>query len=138
MLSTITMLSTAATPPTFAKDFYVGTQTSLAINQGGYASSTGTCCSLKHAAQCKVQAANMGEDTREQGSMNRTRSDSGRGSIVNWWGDVKKQMAIVPGSAVNSTHKYACAQYCPLTGTPSLPPLVFASASGSSASFLRR
>ena len=66
------------------------------------------------------------------------RSDGAQGSIVNWYGTINKQMAIVPGSAINSTHKYACAQYCPLTGTPSLPPLVFASASGSSASFLRR
>lgn len=121
MLYTIAMFSAgaptlAATPPTFAKDFYVGMQTSLAINQGGYSGPSGTCCSLTHASQCKVQAINMGEDSREQGSMNRSRSDGGQGSIVNWWGEVKKQMAIVPGSSVNSTHKYACAQYCPLDG----------------------
>jgi len=111
-----------ATPPTFAQDFYVGRQDALAINQGGYAIDNGMCCSLQHSSQCKIQGINMGADTYEQGSKERTRSDSAQGSIVNWWGTVKKQMALVPGSSVNSTHKFACAQYCPLDGefTPSI------------------
>ena len=115
-LVSVTIGAPSATPPTFAKDFYVGQQSSLAINQGGYVGDKGTCCSLEHASQCKVQASNMGADLREQGSQDRSRTDSARGSIVNWWGNVKKQMAIVPGSAVNSSHKWACAQYCPLDG----------------------
>lgn len=112
----------AATPPVFATDFYVGRQDAIAINQGGYRVANGVCCSMEHAAQCKLQGVNAGGDTYEQGSKERVRSDSARGSVVSWWGDVKKQFAIIPGSQANSTHKWACAQYCPLDGeyVPSL------------------
>ena len=114
-----TLPLTGTTPPTFADDFYVGQLSSIAINQGGYRKpDTGAvCCDLKHSPQCKVQQLTMGEDVRQQASKDRIRSDSARGSIVTWWGDVKKQMAVVPGSAANSSHKWACAQYCPQAGS---------------------
>ena len=104
------------TPPTFAKDFYVGSQDVLNIVQGGYNIQGGACCSMSNSPQCKIQAVNDGSDVREQGSKERSRSDSAQGSIVNWFGSINKQMAIVPGAQANSTHKWACAQYCPLTG----------------------
>ena len=112
---------TAATPPTFAKDFYVGLQTNLGINQGGYNTKDGgVCCSVTTTPQCKIQYINQGSDHREQGTMNRTREDSAQGTIVNWYdinGSKKSlQMALEPGSAANSTHDYVCAQACPLTG----------------------
>lgn len=88
----------------------------MAINQGGYFSAQGSCCSMAHSPQCKLQSINMGSDVREQGSKNRSRTDSAQGAIVNWFGSVGKQMAVLPGSQANSTHKWACAQYCPLQG----------------------
>ena len=107
--------STAQTPPVFAKDFYVGSQSVLGINQGGYYIQDGICCSSEHSSGCKLQFINQGEDVYEQGTTERSRSDSARGAIVNWYGNVSKQMAIVPGAEVNSTHKWACVQYCPIT-----------------------
>ena len=68
-------LPTAPTPPTFALDYYVGRQDALAINQGGYKIENGVCCSMKNSASCKIQGINMGADTYEQGSKQRTRSD---------------------------------------------------------------
>ena len=103
--------STKPTPPEFAGDFYTGEQASVVLNQGGYKSGALTCCSVTDSPACKVQAVNSGLDVREQASMKRTRMDSPtQGSIVNWWGDVGKQMAVVPGGAVNSTHDWACVQ----------------------------
>jgi len=115
MLSTF-VLSLGANTPTFPIDFYSGEQSNLMINQGGYDINNGACCGPT-SPQCKIQAQSMGADVREQGSMNRTRSDSARGTIVTWYGDVQKQMALVPGSMVNSTHKWACAQQCPTQGS---------------------
>lgn len=110
----LSLFNHATTPPTFAKDFYVGLQTNLGINQGGYTASDGDqCCSATKAAGCKVQYINEGSDHREQGTKNRTREDSPQGVIVTWYGPVKKQMALAPGSAANSSHAYVCAQYCP-------------------------
>lgn len=123
-LTSITALAAAleATPPAFASDYYVGEQSALAINQGGYKINNGICCSKTHSSNCKLQAMNSGGDVYEQGSKERTRTDSARGAVVSWWGSVKKQMAVVPGAAVNSTHKFACAAFCPLDGkyAPSL------------------
>ena len=112
----------AAPRQTSASSFYVGAQTSLTLNQNGYKQSDGKVCCAMNSPGCKVQMQSAGNDVREQVSMNRTRIDGGRGSIVTWFGDVNKQMAVVPGSAVNSTHKWACMQYCPTTTgfTPTL------------------
>lgn len=106
-------LPTGSTPPTFAKDFYVGTQDSIALNQGGYYVKDGMCCSMEHASQCKLQGISMGSDYFEQGTTNRSRADSAQGSTVQWY-SIKKEMAVVPGAQVNSTHKWACAAYCPI------------------------
>ena len=121
MLTTTPLLTSYAAPtakpaPTFPLDAYFGEQTNLAINQGGYTTDTGACCSAD-APACKVQSIVQGADIREQGSKNRTRVDSPDGIIVSWYGGgVSKEMALVPGSSVNSTHDYACAAYCPLDG----------------------
>ena len=115
--STLGAPLSATAPPTFAEDYYVGQQSNIDINQGGYRSpSGGFCCDLHHTPQCKVQQIIMGEDMRQQGSHERVRSDSAHGAVVVWWGKVKKQMSVVPGAAVNSTHKWACAAYCPEKG----------------------
>ena len=107
-------LALGATPlPTFAKDFYVGTQDDLAINQGGYSTDFASCCSLEHSAQCKVQALSLGGDRREQGTKNRTRDDSSQGSVVTDY-NLGKEMLLVPGSQANSSHAWACAQYSQL------------------------
>ena len=68
------VLSQGTAPPTFPSDFYTGMQTSLVINQGGYDIDSGACCA-QTASQCKVQGVAMGEDMRQQGSMNRSRTD---------------------------------------------------------------
>ena len=107
-------LAAAADPPTFAADFYTGTQTDLAINQGGYSKGKGISCCSVHAPSCKVQTQSTGGDMYEQGSMNRTREDSPQGGIVVTWGaPVYKQLALAPGSSANSSHAFVCAQYCP-------------------------
>lgn len=124
MATTLIFIGAAAAAPpipAFEKDFYVGLYETININQGGYDVQYGSCCSLEHSAQCKLQSINMGEDVREQGSKQRTRSDSAQGSIVNDY-IAKKEMAVVPGSAVNSSHAWACEE-------PVVKPLIAPSAS---------
>jgi len=106
----------AGTPPTFADSFYVGSQAKLVENQGGYKTADNAICCSFGSAACKVQQQSAGNDVHEQVSQNRTRIDGGRGSIVSWYGKVNKQMAVVPGAQANSTHKWACLQYCPIQG----------------------
>jgi len=105
-----------AMPPTFAQDFYTGQQSNVAIVQGGYETETGACCDVTLAPGCKVQYISTGGDIHEQGSKNRTRSDTPQGTIITWFGNVKKQMVVVPGSATNSSHNLVCVQYCPTQG----------------------
>ena len=105
----------AVPPPVWNDSFYVGQQSALAQNQGGYKIDNGLCCDFTTGGSCKVEIQSMGSDVREQTSKQRIRSDSARGSIVSWYDTVKKQMAVVPGAEVNSTHKWACVQYCPTT-----------------------
>ena len=117
MLTVVPLLFSATpTPPTFPADFYTGEFQSLAINQGGYYIQDGACCSRTTSPTCKIQAVATGADVREQGSKNRTRSDSAQGTIVTWFHPINKQMALLPGSTANSSHKFVCAQYCPTTG----------------------
>jgi hypothetical protein len=106
-------IAAGATPPTFAPDFYSGTQTDLAINQGGYDKGKGISCCSVDAPSCKVQTQSTGGDLYEQGSMNRTREDSPQGGMVVTWGaPVYKQIFLAPGSSANSSHAFVCAQYC--------------------------
>jgi hypothetical protein len=117
ILSALGVALDPATPPTFPLDFYTGSQDNVAIVQGGYFTEGGGCCSAHHSPQCKIQAASSGSDVFQQGSKQRVRMDSARGSIVTDY-VAKKQMAIVPTGTPhtkfqNSTHKYVCAQYCP-------------------------
>lgn len=101
-------------PPTFAADFYSGTQTDLAINQGGFDRGKGISCCAFDAESCKVQTESTGGDLYEQGSMNRTRTQSPVGGIVVTWANpVYKKMSLAPGSSVNSSHAFVCAEYCP-------------------------
>ena len=67
-----------ATPPTFAQDFYTGLQSNIAIVQGGYTNDKGACCDATNSPGCKIQYISEGEDYREQGTKQRTRSDSPR------------------------------------------------------------
>jgi hypothetical protein len=105
--------------PVFSKDFYTGSQDNVAIVQDGYFTEGGGCCSATKSSNCKVQAISMGSDVREQGSLNRTRSDSAQGSVVTDY-IAKKQFAVVPAGtpgAPNSTnHKWVCAAFCPTDG----------------------
>jgi len=123
----ITMIALTLSPfgatsppwPVFAKDFYTGSQDNVALVQGGYFIEGGGCCSATKSSNCKIQAISMGSDVREQGSMNRTRSDSAQGSIVTDF-VAKKQMAVVPagtpGAPNSTTHKWVCAAFCPTDG----------------------
>ena len=95
--------------PTFADSYYVGKQVRTIVNQGGYTFDNGVCCS-DEASACKIQTVSLGSDVREQVSHERTRADSNAGSLVTWFGSVRKQMAVVPGAAVNSTNKWACVE----------------------------
>jgi hypothetical protein len=113
-IGTFAAAAFAVDPPTFAADFYSGTQSDLAINQGGYNKGKGiACCSLS-AESCKVQTESTGGDLYEQGTMNRSRSDSPVGGLVVTWGHpVYKKISLAPGSTANSSHAYVCAQFCP-------------------------
>ena len=115
MLLTATSLGIAASLPKFADSFYVGVQSRTVVNQNGYTMENGVCCA-GGVSGCKIQTVTGGYDAREQVTKERTRMDSPRGSVVTWYGSVRKQMAVVPGSAVNSTRKWACVAYCPVSG----------------------
>ena len=107
--------------PTFAPDFYVGAlQTATRVSGAPYShGGEGKCCATGERAVAgevgSIETLMMGSDTYEQGSMQRTRLDSGRGSIVTWFGDVMRQMAVVQSNG--TAHKWACAVQCPLNGT---------------------
>lgn len=105
--------------PSLATDFYTGALRSDQRSTGpSYDVKDGLCCpvhSLTAFTKCSVQTQQMGSDTYEQGSKDRTRMDSGQGSIVTWYGDIMKQMVLSPSN--NGTHKYDCVQMCPINGT---------------------
>jgi hypothetical protein len=116
MLSSATVLlaglgaPVAMPPPTFAPDFYMGEELSLVLNQGGYDAGGQACCPIT-APDCKIQAINSGSDVWEQRSKNRTLVVSPSGTTMHDF-NIKKVLALVPGSSANSTHKWACAAYC--------------------------
>ena len=118
LLIATTALSASAAPPTFPSDYYSGTQDDVLLNQGGVYVDGGACCNTQTGSgQCKVQTQSSGGDLYEEGTKNRTRTDSPvAGQVVTWYEPVGKQMAIEPGSAGNSTHAFVCAQYCPQQG----------------------
>ena len=104
------LFALGATPPTFPVDFYSGEQQDLSINQGGYSINNGACCSAANSAQCKVQVISMGADVREQGSMNRSRSDSAQGAILTWYAPVRPHP--------RSTHGASCAHIASKAAQP--------------------
>jgi hypothetical protein len=104
--------------PALARDFYTGALRSDSKMSGPtYAVKDGVCCPLGAIAvgtSCSVTTQAIGSDTYEQGSKERTRTDSAQGSIVTWFGSVMKQMVIQPSNG--TAHKYDCAAYCPIQG----------------------
>ena len=103
-------------PPKFADSFYTGLQASMAINTGGYKQGSDKVCCAADAPQCKIQTQSLGSDTFEHTSKQMVHMNNARGSVVsNYQPAVKKMMGVVPGQQVNSTHKWACLAYCPLT-----------------------
>ena len=73
-----------------------------------------SCCIPRRSGSpgCKVQIQSMGSDIFQQGSKNRS-VNKGQGIVMTWAEPINKQFALQPGAAVNSSHKYACALYCP-------------------------
>jgi hypothetical protein len=108
------LLALAVTPPTFPIDYYTGEQSNI-LQAQGEATHVGAkvCCGV-NVTSCQVKAQSMGADMFVQGSQKRFISE-GRGITLTWNEPVHKMMALVPGSAMNSTHKWACALYCPET-----------------------
>ena len=79
--------SSVAQPPAFPVDFYSGVQLNAVQAQGGVSKRSNTCCRKDANGVCKVQTISLGQDTWEQGSMNRTLSEGGSGTVMNWFGN---------------------------------------------------
>jgi len=106
-------LAAALAPPHLPPDFYTGLQGVIATAPGAYRTEDALCCA-KDSPGCQVVTQSMGADIFQQGSRNRT-LHRGAQAVLEWAAPVHKIMALVPGSAINSTHKWACAEYCPTT-----------------------
>ena len=117
-MSQLLIATLSVTPPTFPIDFYAGVQNNIILAQGESVRHENFMCCAASATACKVQTISAGMDTYQQGSMNRTLTLGGStGTQMKWYGaGVDKEMALMPGSAANSTHKWACGLYCPLRG----------------------
>ena len=104
-------------PPEFPSDFYVGMQQWTVLNKGGahFQEDGGICCSLKDST-CGLQTFNLGSDVYQYGSKEYVRVG---GVIYNYTVSAAKgapqgiEFAVIPAGP-NSSHTYACAQYCPL------------------------
>ena len=112
-----------AAPPTFPPSFYVGQMNQLLINQGGYRTGGSKVCCAGKAPSCRIETQTAGEDYFEDRPNNRSRVDSNRGSIINWYQIASPQfphdgmqMAVAP-TPPGSKHKFTCAAYCPLQGS---------------------
>lgn len=110
-------------PPTFPANFYVGQQLFMALNKGGatYSPDGGLCCSKTKSPQCSLQTVSQGQDTWQSASLKMQRFGS---VIKNFTANSHKaeefgrEMAVVPAAQMpkyaNSSHKWACAAYCPM------------------------
>jgi hypothetical protein len=106
-------LAIAVDPPKFASDFYVGTlNTATKLAGPTYDVKDGVCCPIDVTNEdCSATTLKLGSDSYEQGSKNRTRTDSPQGNIVSDYNSMK-QMVIVPSNT--SAHKWMCVQWQPL------------------------
>ena len=114
MAIALSLLASAAAPPTLPTDFYTGVQGLIVTAQGNYEKGDAMCCA-KDSAGCLVSTQAKGWDIVQQGSRNRSLHRGGGGVTLTWAEPVRKVMLLQPGSAVNSTHKWACNLYCPFT-----------------------
>ena len=121
------LLVTAAVsllPPTFPTDFYSGIQTYQRVNKGGATFLPGgaACCNKMNSSQCSLETVNLGQDTWQSSELKMHRF----GSVVNNYtvnthgAEMDgRQMAVAPAREVakyaNSSHKWVCMEYCPLT-----------------------
>lgn len=111
--ATVAVLAMAAMPPALPVDFYTGLQGLIVQYQGSYtAKSGGGLCCAKDSRGCQVTSQSMGADYFQQGSRNRSIQRGADGITMTWAAPVHKVMTLQPGSAVNSTHTWACAAYC--------------------------
>ena len=125
MLSLFVHAIPAVAPPTFPSSFYAGMQTFIALNKGGatFAPGGGACCSKTKSSKCGLQVINQGADTWQSGELQMHRQNN---VVTNFTANFRvgetsgREMAVVPASQTtkyaNSSHKWACAVYCPLQG----------------------
>ena len=111
------MLSGAAgvAPPTFPLNFYVGMQQWTVLNHGGaHWEPDGSVCCAHNDTQCSMQSYSLGNDVFQYGTQETVRIG---GTMNNYTGTEENphgiQYAVEPAGP-NSTHKWACAEYCPL------------------------
>ena len=122
MLSLLAVVQGVA-PPTFPDTFYSGMQTYIAINKGAavFAPNGGMCCSKTNSSQCSFETVNQGQDTWQSAALKMHRF----GSVINNYTadrqmaeEYGRQMAVAPATQIakyaNSSHKWACAVYCPM------------------------
>jgi hypothetical protein len=114
MVAVLFALSMAVAPPKLPVDFYTGVQGVIVTAPGSYAAKDAACCA-KDSPNCQIITQTMGADIFQQGSRNRTLHQGAQGIVLEWAAPVHKIMTLLPGSAVNSTHKWACAGYCEMT-----------------------
>ena len=122
MMLSLVPMSTTVTPPAFPGSFYVGSQLSVGINKGGatYDASGGMCCSKINSSQCSFETVSEGQDVYQSTELKMHRF----GSVIhnyttNWPSeDSGREMAVTRSSQTqkyaNSTHKWACVEWCPL------------------------
>ena len=124
MVAPFAVLATA--PPPLNSNFYTGAlATDSKVSGPHFDVQDGVCCpvhSLADYKPCNVQTQQHGGDTYEQGTKQRTRTDSAEGSVVTWFGSVMKQMFVVTSSGTK--HKYDCAAMCPLAANSTWHPTV--------------
>ena len=110
----LSLFALATTPPTLPTDFYTGLQGIIATAPGAYQIKDALCCA-RDAPECSIVTQTMNAHLFEQGSLNRSIELSNiEGNVLQWGDPVRKIINLQPGSAVNSSHKWACASYCPM------------------------
>lgn len=100
--------------PSLPTDFYTGVQGIIVSASGNYDKDNASCCA-KGSAGCLVSTQARGWDLYQQGSWNRSMTTKDGGMVLTWAAPVHKVMTLQPGSAINSSHKWACDLYCPNT-----------------------
>ena len=131
----MTGIASKMAAPVLPGDFYAGVQTNVVVTEGeGVTYDSDAVCCAKGTHKCKVETISEGAGTWEQASKKRLLIRGGATGIqTKWFGKTdkshpaqNKQMFLVPGAEVNSTHKWACAAYCPLRGKDFVSSIVIA------------